>query len=526
MKKFLAILLAALLIFALIGCSAQEENEEDADGEENTEVTTENVYEDFKYDVNENGELEITGYIYEGEKIVDVKVPSEIEGRQIVGIGNAAFKAHKNISSVELPDSIEYIDEFAFAECKYLAKITLSKNLTNIGDGAFFKCGALKKIDLPASLIEIGVAAFQDCIALQNFVLPEGLLTIDKAAFRGCTALTNVTIPTTIIDLGDAAFNGCTSLVEVNLLGDVSDKDSAILKKMNDTIAAYKGEAPKTLAEADDILAEANLYLGTLSDQGAKFVWDANENQIYGAFTKAEQELLTSINKILAENDCSSLDFVASVLKAEGITLSSLNDCVKSDKFVWDAEQKVFTTVFLGDAFSGCTSNTIISVTEGTFFAAAAQAKGYITVVPASIPETVTDAKIFSNGELYFYYPKALTLNVHEAEFVSLSSDNFVLAIVSEEKDLHDDHLTWTLADIDRLYEGSDEELTDKTLEQKTSANNVKYTKFSVKSVSEGLVYTNYVITMGATTYLIQTAEATVDTAIHTMIETSFTELN
>ena len=430
MKKLLAILLAALLVFALIGCAAQEENEENG-GEENTEVVSENVYEDFKYDVNENGELEITGYTYTGEKLANVSVPSEIEGRQIVGIGKDAFKAHKNIATVTLPNTIEYVDSFAFADCEYLSSITFSKNLQNIGDGAFRNCSSLEKVELPAALLEIGVGAFQNCSALKNFTIPENILTIDKSAFGGCTSLTKVTIPSSIIDLGDGAFYGCTALVEVNLLGDIDTKDSEILAKMNAVILAAP-EAPETLTEANALLKANGLHLGTLSDKGAKFVWDASENQIYGAFTKADATLLTSINNILEKNECSSIDFVTSVLKAEGISLASLNTDIKSDKFVWDADLQLFTTAFMGNAFTGCSENTIVSITEGTFFAEKAIAYGYITVIPANIPTEITNAKIFSNGEITFYYPEALTMTVdNDLDVITFSGETFLLKLSS-----------------------------------------------------------------------------------------------
>jgi len=99
MKKLLALALAALLIFALIGCNKQNE---DTTEEENEEIVTTNVYENFTYDVNENGELEITGYENTSTELADVKIPAEIDERPIVGIRKEAFSAFKmTTSSVE-----------------------------------------------------------------------------------------------------------------------------------------------------------------------------------------------------------------------------------------------------------------------------------------------------------------------------------------------------------------------------------------------------------------------------------------
>ncbi|MBO5938711.1 MAG: leucine-rich repeat domain-containing protein [Clostridia bacterium] len=530
MKKLLAIMLAALLIFAMIGCSKQEENDDTADGEENAEVSETNVYEDFKYGVNEDGELEITGYTYTGEKLTDVTVPAEIEGRPIVGIGNDAFKAQKNIASIKFPDSILYIGDFAFSQCEYLTEITLPKNLTTIGTGAFKDCTKLENITFPASLLAIGEGAFKNCIALDSLVLPEGLLTIDSAAFWGCSALTNVTIPASIIDLGDGAFYLCTSLVEVNLLGDVATADDEILNKMNAAIAAYEGDAPETLADASAILADAGFHLGALSDKGAKYVWDTDK--IYGTFSKADEATLSAINAAIENSDCDSLDEIELVLKAAGLSLNNLNASISSDKFVWDADKKAFTTVYFGESvFEGCTGNTIISVTEGTFFAEAARAKGYITIVPTTAPE---GTKIFSNNAISFYYPEAWVMNVYsEDSFTSVTFEceatETLVEMVATERNLEDDHTLWGVEKIDELLADAASEITitNKAIQHTANPNGITITKMSC-TVSEGEYVadtTIYFLTVGNTTYTIVMGEATANAELHTMIENSLTDI-
>ena len=530
MKKLLAITLAALLIFAMIGCSKQEVEDETADNKENVEVSETNVYEDFKYGVNANGELEITGYTYTGEKLADVKVPAEIDGRAIVGIGNDAFKAHKNIASIELPESILYVGDFAFSQCEYLTEITLPKNLTTIGTGAFKDCLKLKSVSFPASLLAIGEGAFKDCKALDNLAFPAGLLTIDDAAFWGCTALTSVTIPGSVIDLGDGAFYLCTSLIEVNLLGDVATADDEILTKMNGAIAAYEGDAPETLEEASAILAEAGFHLGSLSDKGAKYVWDTEK--IYGTFSKADETTLAAINAAIKDADCESLDELELVLKAAGLSLNKLNAGISSDKFVWDIDKKIFTTVYFGDGvFEGCTGNTMISVTEGTFFAEIARAKGYITIVPTTAPE---GTKIFSNNTISFYYPEAWVMNVYsEYGFTAVTFEceatETIVEMVATDRNLEDDHTLWGVEKIDELFGNASEgiTITDKAIQHTTNPNGITITKMSC-TISEGEQVadtTIYFLTVGNTTYTIVMGEANADAALHAMIENSLTDI-
>ena len=531
MKKLLAVLLAALLIFAMVGCGAQKDKDDSTDKKNNAEAT-ENVYEDFKYDVNENGELEITGFTYTGDQPIDVKIPDIIDDRPIVGIGNDAFKAHKNIKSVTFHDSITYIGDYAFADCDYLTKVTLPKNLETVGVGSFMNCDVLEAIFFPASLKAIGVGAFKNCVALQNFTLPANILAIDDSAFWGCTALTSVAIPATVIDLGDGAFYGCTNLAEVSLLGNPSKADDAILAKMNGAIAAVEGDAPKTLAEANQALLNAGLTLVSLSDKGSKFVWDKSENKLYGTFTKADEALLASMNAILAKNECASIDLVTTVLKAEGITLTNLNATIDSDKFVWDADNGVFTTVYFGDSvFEGCTINTILSVTSGTFFAAMAEANGYITVYPATAP---VGQKIFSNGDLSFCYPKNWTKTILPNTEIRLESSNTYLNIAKQPRNLLDDHTAWADENFDAYIETTNitplpegQSFVDPTITQITNENGVNITKvaFSITDGTNTSAIIIYKVTIGNTTYTITLSQqAATNPTIYTMIENSFAD--
>lgn len=62
--------------------------------------------------------------------------------------------------SVTLADSVEHIDDAAFAECENLHTVVFSANLKTIGDNAFARCFKLENIILPNTLESIGCAAF------------------------------------------------------------------------------------------------------------------------------------------------------------------------------------------------------------------------------------------------------------------------------------------------------------------------------------------------------------------------------
>ena len=71
------------------------------------------IYNYFTYNVDEDGNAVITSY---GGPEVYVNIPSEIDARRVVGIGEDAFNDAK-INGVEIPSSVVSIGEGAFANC-------------------------------------------------------------------------------------------------------------------------------------------------------------------------------------------------------------------------------------------------------------------------------------------------------------------------------------------------------------------------------------------------------------------------
>lgn len=102
----------------------------------------------------------------------DVVIPSEItyEGEvyEIIGVGYAVFSGNSSITSVTLPDTIKYIDSFAFDQCVNMTSCNLPDGLISIGNSAFQCCSSLRHIELPDSLEVIGNFAFNHCSSLDN----------------------------------------------------------------------------------------------------------------------------------------------------------------------------------------------------------------------------------------------------------------------------------------------------------------------------------------------------------------------
>lgn len=228
MKKFLALLLASLMLICLVACNKNKEEDDTTQNRNNKPVMEEVMtYENFSYSANENGMYEIVGYTPTSTELVSIEVPAEIDGRAVVGIGKSAFKASKYLKEIKLPASITYVDDYAFYDCDYLSAISLS-SVTKIGMGAFENCSALESVTFSADLTEIGIAAFKDCAVLKDVVLPAKLPAISAGAFYNCDAITEISIPESVTTIGDSAFYHCDSLATITVSAATTNLGEAI----------------------------------------------------------------------------------------------------------------------------------------------------------------------------------------------------------------------------------------------------------------------------------------------------------
>ena len=139
--------------------------------------------------------------------------------------------------SINPPNTgIEYIDQSAFFNCGNLKYIKITDSVTRIYGSAFEGC-CKANIDFGNSLEIIDERAFAHCYALKDLVLPKSLKTISAEAFTMCRDLTRVVLPKDLYYIDTNAFRLCTELntVEWNAkfvqLGKDIFKDCAYIHK-------------------------------------------------------------------------------------------------------------------------------------------------------------------------------------------------------------------------------------------------------------------------------------------------------
>lgn len=98
---------------------------------------------------------------------------------------------------------------------QYTRTVEIPNNVTTIGDYAFEGCTGLTNITLSDSLTTINQGAFSDCTGLTNITLSDSLATINQGAFSGCTGLTEIDLKNVTTFLGYYHFQICSLLRKV-----------------------------------------------------------------------------------------------------------------------------------------------------------------------------------------------------------------------------------------------------------------------------------------------------------------------
>lgn len=181
----------------------------------------------------------------------------------IESIKESAFSGVTTLTSLTLPNSLEYIGKFAFGYCENLTTLTLVENITIdekafggcknlstinnieyiknfapyvfantaivtlsledvvISESAFAGITTLKEVRIKTN-IELGKRAFANCENLETIIIDAPAL--GEESFNNCTKLNNITL-TNVSEIKSSVFKGCTTL---------SNIESSIITKIGD----------------------------------------------------------------------------------------------------------------------------------------------------------------------------------------------------------------------------------------------------------------------------------------------------
>lgn len=257
-------------------------------------------------------------------------IPATIP-QSVKRIYDDAFKG-TTITEVNLPDNLEYIGKYAFADCTGLVTITIPEKVNTIGAAAFYGCSSLESVHfLPEGCnvdyddVEKDKGIFEGCQNLRTFIFGNAIKYLPDYLFKGFTNIESITIPDSVTDIGSYTF------ANTNL-------KSIIIPESVESIGDGCFENCK---ELENIVINGNVFL-------------IGDNAFSGCDKLREIYIADSVKDIgrTSFSGCTSLETVYMSRNVVYIPEKCFENCTALSSFTWEADSKLIGKL----AFAGCTS--------------------------------------------------------------------------------------------------------------------------------------------------------------------------
>ena len=194
-----------------------------------------------------------------------ITVKNNTIGIAVNAFGNDEYYIYEqgdgaHVSTINLPNSIKYINDNAFSKCRYLTKINIPDGVETLR--CFPHCNRLAEINIPDSVKTLG--GFYDT-ALTHITIPPNVTEIMLNAFLSCSSLKEVSIPVSVTKINDGAFDECTTLTDVYYSGTKEQWDKINIGNsnaplLNATIHFAKEITNKPVITSSQVTKASNTY--------------------------------------------------------------------------------------------------------------------------------------------------------------------------------------------------------------------------------------------------------------------------
>jgi len=172
----------------------------------------------------------------------------------VTTIGNFTFHDCDYMNTVNVPASVSSIGFGAFSMLGRLTNINVHKDNQHFSqiDGVLFDkegktllryaCGKGSRYTIPDGVEAIGEYAFAECRNLESVTIPDGVTTIEDGAFAGCLNLKTLSISKSVTTIGEQALRGCSSLKSITVDNEnpaFSSIDDVLFDKLGETLIRY-----------------------------------------------------------------------------------------------------------------------------------------------------------------------------------------------------------------------------------------------------------------------------------------------
>ena len=145
----------------------------------------------------------------------NLKVLSGIS--QLKSIEKYAFAEAVSLEESLLPDSLEYLGDYAYWKCSKVNSINIPQGIIQLYDGVFAETG-ITDLVIPGNVVKCRTA-FYGCNELQNVTIETGTKVL-MGTFANCSNLESISIPSSMERISQSTFKGCSSLKDVYVYSD------------------------------------------------------------------------------------------------------------------------------------------------------------------------------------------------------------------------------------------------------------------------------------------------------------------
>ena len=428
-----------------------------------TDITVINNYAFCNYDsltsvtIGDNV-TSIGSYAFSGcDSLADVYI-SDIEAWLNIEFGDS-YSSHPNyygtlhilddngneVTDIVIPDGVTTIPDYAFCNAKNITSITIPNSVEFVGYGAFDGCSSLKDVyisDVEAWLnIEFGGYGSNpnrygtlhilddNGNEVTDLVIPDGVTNICAYAFQNATNLTSVTIPDSVASIGEGAFNNCSNLKDVYITDIEAWLNIAIdnAKYMPNNWATLHILNEQGNEVKNVVIPRSITHIRASAFRNAKYITNVTIHkdikEIYG-FEHSENAGFTSTTVFVgAFAECSNL---TTVIFEEGSELSAINGYA-----FYQCENLSNITIpdnveFIGcKAFFGCNSLANIVIPDSVTTISHSAFLGCNSIASIVIGRSVVSIGNYAfTGSWDYYSHIRLVRNNSELPF-EIGSDNY-----------------------------------------------------------------------------------------------------
>lgn len=172
-------------------------------------------------------------------------------------IGQEAFASVQKLRAADIPDSVTSLGTKAFAECPALERVTIGSGVTEIPSECFKNAYSLKELALDRGIQIIRDGAFSNADGITELTIPEGVITMEYSVFMDCDSLRTVWLPASLTSMSSSAFNFCDSLeafVVASDSGTYASKDGVLFTADYSSLMQYPaGKTDKAYTAPDGV---------------------------------------------------------------------------------------------------------------------------------------------------------------------------------------------------------------------------------------------------------------------------------